>query len=83
MPNTTTTTETVTLGEYRGGCPGDYRAEIHRTGCSDLGRTARKTGYGWQEEIHPDAATAMAAYLNDPDGLNGEDEVRIFPCAGR
>ena len=74
-------TPAVTLGEYRGGYPGDYRAEIHRAGCSDLGKTARKTGFGWVEKNFASVAEAMDDYLDDPDGLANEDEVRVFPCA--
>ena len=80
----TQTTPTVTLGEYLGGYPGEHRAEIHRTGCSDLGKTARRTGFGWDESTHPDPDAALAAYLEDDlDGLASPDEVRVFPCATR
>lgn len=80
---TTATAHTVTLGEFRGGMPGDHRAEIHKVGCQDLGRTARKTGFGWEQTDFTDADAAMASYLDDPDGMASEDEVRIFPCATR
>ena len=71
----------VTLGEYRGGTPTAYRAEIHRAGCKDLGKTARKFGFGWVETHHTDVDAAIGSYMSDDlDGLASEEEVRTFPC---
>lgn len=75
--------DTVTLVEYRGGIPSHgFRAEVHRQGCSDIGKRGRYEAFQYRTSDHADAAAAVAAYLaGDLDGLASEDEVRVYPCA--